>query len=88
MDTQYFPHFCRANYKEIGNEPNEDLIELGNFFKNHLKAKFADKMDKLEPIWDISPKTVINQIGNPLKINGYHPALLLLFDNFISKNTV
>lgn len=85
MDTQYFPHFCRANFKELQNEPNEMLIELGEHFKEYLQKKFEDKMDKLESIWDISPIKVIMQQGHPLKMNGYHPALLLHFSDFITK---
>lgn len=85
MDTQYFPLFCRANSKELQKESNELLIELGNYFKEYLQEKFADKMDILEPIWDINPIKVIMQQGNPLRINGYHPALLIHFSDFIEK---
>jgi len=40
-------------------------------------------MEKLAPIWDINPKTVIMKVGHPFRHNGYHPALLLHFTDFI-----
>ncbi len=87
MDTQYFPHFIRANYPLLKDETNELLIELGDEFKKYLEEKFANDMDKLKPIWDIEPKTVImNQVNrSPFKINGYHPALLIHFSDFVTK---
>lgn len=86
MNTQYFPHFVKLNYKSLKDIDNMLLIELGNEFKTYLKEKFVDKMDKLEPIWNIEPKTIImNQVNkNPFTVNGYHPALILLFDEFIT----
>jgi hypothetical protein len=87
MDTQHFPHFIRANYPVLKNETNELLIELGDEFKKYLEEKFANDMDKLKPIWDIEPKTVImNQVKrSPFTMNGYHPALLIHFSDFVTK---
>ena len=85
MNTQYFPHFCRANFPETQNESNELLIEMGNHFKEYLEDKFKDNMDKLEPIWNIDPMKVIMQMGHPFKTNGYHPALLIHFSQFVEK---
>lgn len=87
MDTQHFPHFIRANYPVIANESNEDLIEMGDEFKKYLEDKFKGDLDKLKPIWDIEPRTVImNQVNrNPFTMNGYHPALLIHFSDFVTK---
>ncbi len=88
MNIEHFPHFMRANFPMVANESNEDLMEVGTEFKKYLLEKFADKMDKLEPIWDIEPKTVImSQVRKePFKVNGYHPALFIHFNNFIEKS--
>jgi hypothetical protein len=88
MDVKYFPNFCRANFKGLQNESNELLIELGDHFKEYLQEKFADKMEKLEPIWDINPINVIMEQGHPIKINGYHPALLLHFIEFLDLKSI
>jgi len=85
MNVKYFPYFCRANYPEIRGESDELLIELGEHFKKYLEDKFKDNLDKLEPIWDIDLMKIIMNQGHPLKINGYHPALLIHFSEFIEK---
>lgn len=85
MNTEHFPYFCRANFSYLRNEPNDILIELGEHFKLYLEDIFVNSMDKLEPIWCINPTKVILQLGNPMRENGYHPALLLHFSNFIEK---
>ncbi len=86
MNTQYFPNFIRTHYREIASEPNDILIEIGDEFKKYLEEKFAGKMEKLEPIWDISPNKVIhNMIYDPFSMKGYSPALILHFGEFIEK---
>ncbi len=44
-------------------------------------------MDELEPIWNIDAKTVImKQVKkDPFSVNGYHPALFMLFSEFVDK---
>jgi hypothetical protein len=87
MNLEYFPHFIRANYPVIANESNEDLMEIGIEFKKYLEEKFKDNMDKLKPIWNIDAKTVImSRIERePFTMNGYHPALIIHFGNFVEK---
>lgn len=87
MNTEYFPHFVKVNYPHVKHESNDSLVELGDVFKTYLKNKFAGKMDKLIPIWDIDPKTVVmNQINKePFTVNGYHPALILHFTDFVNE---
>lgn len=87
MNLQYFPQFIRINYPKVANESNEDLIEIGTAFKKYLEEKFAGDMEKLELIWDIDANAVImNQVRkNPFMVNGYHPALVFHFGEFVTK---
>ncbi len=87
MNLEFFPHFIRANYPEISDVSNEDLMEIGKDFKSYLIEKFKDKEDKLEPIWDIDAKTVImNQVSkDPFMVNGYNPGLIIHFGDFVEK---
>lgn len=85
MNLEFFPHFIRKNYPSLGTESNETLIEVGEEFKKYLEDVFKDKMDKLEPIWDINPLTVIMNDGHPFKVNGYHPVLIIHFEQFVEK---
>jgi len=87
MNTEYFPHFIRANYPSLGSESNDTLIEAGEDFKIYLEGKFKDNVHKLDEIWNIDPKTVImNQVNQtPFLVNGYHPALILHFENFVKE---
>ena len=87
MNTQYFPHFIRTHYPVLRSETNELLIELGNEFKKYLQEKFEGKMDRLEPVWDIEPKKIImNQVNKvPFTIEGYHPAFIIHFGEFMEK---
>ena len=82
MDLEYFPHFIRKNFPEYS-ETDEQFIEIGKEFKTYLLKMFKGEEDKLESIWDISPKTIIINDGNPLKINGYEPILLIYWLLFI-----
>ena len=87
MNLEYFPQFIRANYPVIANESNEDLIEIGTEFKKYLEDKFKDNSDKLTSIWNIDGHTVVmNQVRKePFNVNGYHPALIIHFGDFIEK---
>lgn len=88
MDLQYFPHFLRINYPELGKQiTDEEIAEIGTMFKKHLEGIFRNKMDKLEPIWNIDAKKIImNQVEQkPFLINGYHPALIIHFGEFVEK---
>lgn len=83
MNLEFFPQFVRTNYSDLLNLPNEEIQEIGIAFKAYLENVFEGKMDKLEPIWDISPMTVIMGQGQPFKMKGYHPALILHFTEFV-----
>ena len=84
MDLKYFPQFIRKNYPQVADASNEDLMEIGKDFKNYLQSMLDGKEDKLASIWDINPKTVIRNECSRFKVNGYNPALLIHFDDFIS----
>lgn len=84
MDTQYFPHFIRANFEKIPGT-NEQFIQIGKDFKKYLLETFKGKEDKLNEIWDISPMKVILAQDHPLKVNGYEPVLVYHFTLFIEK---
>lgn len=87
MNTHHFPHFIRANYKALSNEPNETLIEVGDEFKKYLEEKFKDNTSKLDDIWNIEPYHIIMMQVNktPFRVNGYHPALILHFEEFFKQ---
>ena len=84
MDLKYFPQFFRFNYPKV-EVSMEEINEIGKMFKEYLQEKFVGKEDKLEPIWNIDPMKVIFNTGRPLKVNGYEPALIIHFCNFIEE---
>ena len=85
MELQYFPNFFRSHFGELEEQPsNEDLKIIGQSFKEYLEDVFKDKT-KLSEIWDISPKSVIQRIGQPFFIKGYSPVLCLHFTEFVKK---
>lgn len=83
MPSTCFRFFVRKNYPSV-DISNEDLDELCVEFNNYLDAlNLAPELIK-----KISPKNemeVILNMDNPLKQNGFHPAMLLHFDQFIVK---
>lgn len=87
MNTQHFPHFVKANYPSFRNESIETLIEVGDEFKNYLEEKFKDNVSKLNDIWNIEPNHIIMMQVNktPFRVNGYHPALILHFEEFFKQ---
>lgn len=83
MPSTCFRFFVRKNYPSV-DISNEDLDELCVEFNNYLDALNLGP----ELIKKISPKNemeVILQMDNPLKQNGFHPVMLLHFDQFIAK---
>jgi hypothetical protein len=70
------------NFKDI-DITNDDAIKIGEDFKNYLLEKFKDNTDKLNDLWNIDPIYIIRNMGNPFNVNGYDPALVLLFTEFV-----
>jgi len=85
MNLEFFPHFLRSNFPMVKSELSEEAITtIGVGFKKYLEKKFEGKEDNLEPIWNIDAnKVIMNQVNKePFKVNGYHPALLIHFQEF------
>ena len=83
MPSSCFRFFVRKNYPSV-DISNEDLDELCVEFNNYLDALNLAP----EVIQKIAPKNemeVIMEMDSPLKQNGFHPAMLLHFDQFIAK---
>lgn len=83
MPSTCFRFFVRKNYQNIVIS-NEDLDGMCVEFNKYLDAL------NLEPdfIEKISPKNemeVILQMDNPIKQNGFHPAIYLHFHQFLAK---
>jgi hypothetical protein len=89
MNIEFFPQFIRFNYPELRGEKNDVLIEMGKAFKEYLQDVFKGKEDKLEPIWNIDPQTIVkNAIFGGFLYNqthGYHPGLIIHFSDFVDK---
>ncbi len=87
MNLEYFPHFIRKNYPETSGITNKEINEIGKAFKKYLENKFRDNLDKLIPIWNIDAKTIImNEVNKkPFLVNGYHPALIIHFGEYLKK---
>jgi hypothetical protein len=75
----------RSNFPPVADESNETLMEMGEAFKTYLEKIFYGKIEKLRAITDMEPQTVIyNQLSKPhFTVNGYHPALLIHFNDFV-----
>ncbi len=86
MNLEYFPNFMRMNFPKCRDESNDTLNEIGEEFKKYLQEVFVADMQKLDDIWNIDLKNVIKNINHPFFVRGYHPALIIHFDNFVKKN--
>lgn len=86
MKTEFFPAFLKINYPEFEIE-NEDAIQIGNEFFKYLFEKFNGDESKLETICDIEPLKAILNREHPFKVNGYDPALVYHFSEFVKLNT-
>lgn len=83
MPSTCFRFFVRKNYPSV---------EISNEYLDELCVEFNAYLDSLnltpELIKKISPKNemeIVMNMDNPLKQNGFHPAMLLHFDQFIAK---
>lgn len=80
-----FRYFIRKNFEDIGDElSNEDIDEIGIEFHKYLDEKLSDKQKQ-----KILPKDVISVVVNsdhPLKTNGFEPAYVLHFTQWIKES--
>jgi hypothetical protein len=85
MDLKIFRFFIRKNYSEFSETlqlTNYDLDELGKSFNEYLEKLPIELVEKITPKNEIE---VIMNIDHPLKMNGFHPALLLHFNEYINE---
>lgn len=79
-----FRYFVRKNYEEASKDLGvEEIDELGVEFHSHLRDKLDD--DAWETIVPNNSMDLIMKIGHPFKINGFHPAYVLHFSEWIEK---
>ena len=80
--TDIFRFFVRKNFTEVSEQmDNVSIDELGIKFHEYLEIKLSPEAKAL-----ILPKNsmeVILQQGNPLKVNGFHPAYAIHFAEWI-----
>ena len=84
MDTKYFFHFMRINLPEVP-VTEEQALEIGEDFKKFLQNRFKGKEDRLEKMWDINPIKAAMNFDHPLMVNGYDPAFVLLFGEYVKE---
>lgn len=78
-----FRFFLRKNYPEVANISNDECDELGELFDIYLKETIKEEtFDKIYPKNELE---VVMNMDHPLKQNGFHPALIIHFNNFVEK---
>ena len=77
-----FRYFIRKNFVEAGKEmSNEDIDELGIEFHKYLDEKLNE--EQKQKILPKSPMEVIMNMEHPLKRNGFEPAYVLHFTQWV-----
>jgi len=84
MNLEHFPMFIRTFYPQLSDISLEEVQGIGEAFKTYLEDMFKDKMDKLEDFWNIDPLYVVMNMEHPTMMNGYHPALVYHFSEFVA----
>lgn len=81
-----FRYFIRKNFPEFGNEiSNEDIDEIGIEFHKHLDSKLSEEQKKR-----ILPKSAVDVVMNsdhPFKTNGFEPAYVLHFTQWVKEQS-
>lgn len=81
-----FRYFIRKNFPEIGSElSNKDIDEIGVEFHKHLDSKLSEEQKER-----ILPKNAIDVIiksGHPFKTNGFEPAYVLHFTQWVKEQS-
>jgi hypothetical protein len=79
-----FRYFIRKNFSELDEITNEDIDEIGVEFHNYLDNKLSEEQKQ-----NILPKdvmSVILQADHPFKTNGFEPAYVLHFTQWIKES--
>ena len=81
-----FRYFIRKNFPEFGNEiSNEDIDEIVIEFHEHLDSKLSEEQN--ERILPKNAMDVIMKSEHPLKTNGFEPAYVLHFTQWIKEQS-
>ena len=81
-----FRYFIRKNFPEFWNEiSNEDIDEIGIEFHKHLDSKLSE--EQKERILPKNAMTIIMQSEHPLKTNGFEPAYVLHFTQWVKEQS-
>jgi len=79
-----FRFFIRKNFAEAGQQmSNEDIDEIGIEFHKYLDEKLTDEQKKR--ILPKSQMEVIMNMAHSLKTNGFEPAYVLHFAQWIEQ---
>lgn len=82
--TDVFRFFIRKSFPEIGNKlSNEEIDGMGIVFHEHLDRKLSD--EQKEKVLPKSATEVIMKIGHPFTTNGFEPAYVLHFTQWIKE---
>ena len=82
--TDVFRFFIRKSFPEIGNKlSNEEIDGMGVVFHEHLDSKLSD--EQKEKVLPKSATEVIMKIGHPFTTNGFEPAYVLHFTQWIKE---
>ena len=84
MNLEHFHCFLSVTHPGAVAELTEEQIRLtGKAFKSYLQKIFEGNEKKLEEIWNIDPVNAMKNMDHPFRTKGFHPALILHFDQFI-----
>lgn len=82
--TDTFRYFIRKNFPEIGQISNEDIDEIGIEFHKYLDGKLNE--EQKEKILPKSAMDIVMNSEHPFKTNGFEPAYILHFTQWIKEN--
>lgn len=81
-----FRYFIRKNYPKIGSDiSNEKIDEIGILFHNYLDGKLSEKQK--ENILPKNPSSILMNANHPLMMNGFHPAYLYHFMEWVKEQS-
>jgi hypothetical protein len=84
MNDALFRHFVRINFPKT-KLANWEIDCINEFFTKYLYSKFKDS-NNLKKILPANELDVIIGMDSLARKNGYHPALVMHFCNFLKEN--